>query len=91
MKYATRNLLGTIWTLAYEEKDGLIVIYQHTRDLEIGYKQEKELPQFRLLEDDYRLVEGVAFKKYEPNMTGLEAYGKFIEVVNPKHVFGYNK
>jgi hypothetical protein len=91
MKYATRRLLDSVWTLAYEVVDGEIVIDEHSRDLDIGYEKEHELPQYRLLEDDYRIVEAVCFRQYTSEMLGLASYGDFIDVSNPKYVFDYNK
>jgi hypothetical protein len=91
MKYATKRLIDSVWTLAYEVVDGEVFIHSYDRTNPIGYEKEKELPQVTLLEDDYRVVEEVAFKKYDSVMRSSSAYGEYVQVANPKYVFSYNK
>jgi hypothetical protein len=89
MKYATHRLLDSVWTLGYKIVKNEIVIYEHSRDLKVGYDNEKHLPQFRLQEDNQRTVTGVYLKDYSPAMEGLEKYSDPINVSNPKFVFSY--
>jgi hypothetical protein len=86
--YAVNRLINSVWTISFAVvEEGKIYLLEHSRDLEIGYEQEKSLPQFRLKEDDKRIVEGAKILIMK-NSWDIESEDYF-DIVNKKHVFSY--
>lgn len=90
MQYATKRLIDSVWTMAYEMKDNQVVIHSYDRDNPIGYDKEKELPQFEMIEGDKRVVTGVIIaEEYQQFRRGIDD-GVEYTVANPKYVFSYD-
>ena len=77
IKYAIHRLIESIWTLAYEIKDGKVFIHTYDRDNKIGYERGDDLPVCALIENRDRTVIEVLIGNVE-----------YI-VANPKYVFAY--
>lgn len=91
MKRATINLLGTIWTLEYEQiSKNQIKIVSYSRGNLVGIANEKNLLRLSLDEDDKRVVKGVWLGKYKPfKYWADEKSDTYFKVINPQHVFSY--
>jgi len=62
----------------------------YTRDDPEGYNREKELPQCELIEN--RIVTHLWLKPYKSNeWVNKDNVTEIYEVVNPQHIFSYNK
>lgn len=91
MQYATKRLIDSVWTMGYEIQDNMVVIHSYDRENPVGYKQERELPQVSLIENDARLVTSVFINdKNDPFRLDHSKGGEEYTVANPKHVFSYN-
>lgn len=90
MDYATNRLIDSVWTMAYEIKDNHVIIHSYDRDNAIGYEQEKNLPQFSMIEGDKRIVTGVIIsEEYQAFRRDMDD-GIEYTVANPKFVFSYD-
>jgi len=94
MNKATNRLINTVWCLIFtlDENSKTITIEQHTKDHLPAYRDEKQLPQFCLIEDENRIVRKVGIRnKYKPfDMLTEDKCDAIFEVINPQHVFSYN-
>lgn len=92
IRYATKNLLGSVWTLAFKViEPGKAEIISYNRESPIGYEKEKQLPRLQMLENDKRIVGGFLLAPYEPfaYWASEEKANERFEVINPKHIFSY--
>tara|TARA_R110001583_G_scaffold52147_6_gene162186 strand:+ start:650 stop:1456 length:807 start_codon:yes stop_codon:yes gene_type:complete len=91
MKYATKRLIDSVWTMGYEIKDDMAVIHSYDRENPIGYEQEKSLPQVSVKESAGRIVTSVVINEnYDPFRMDHSKGGKEYVVANPKFVFSYD-
>lgn len=90
MKYATKRLIDSVWTLGYNETEEGIEIVSYDRENPIGYKQEKTLPQVNIIEDDERTIIGVQFRDYTYSFQDA-GYGTELKVLNPQYIFAYTQ
>lgn len=87
--YAVNRLINSVWTVSFVVVgEGKIYLLEHSRDLEIGYEKEKELPHFHLKEDDSRKVLGIQIMLMK-SPWDIESEDYF-DIVNKKHVFSYS-
>ena len=95
MLYATKRLIDSVWTVAYEMEGDKVCICGYGRECQHGYTKERELPRCRLVVKDgdksrtvVRLVLS-PFAQFRPLASteheGTEGY----DVVNPQYVFAY--
>jgi hypothetical protein len=94
MFYATHRLIDSVWTLGYEKvSENEIRIISYDRDNPVGYKEEKNLPRIRIVEDEDRTVTDVIIDDF--NAKSLSSLASFksnmYKVVNPNHVFSYRE
>ena len=83
IKYATKRLLDSVWTLAYKEVGADIEIVSYDRENSIGYAQENYLPTVRLVEGEGRVVQGAEILPVKSLKT------RYFLVANPQFVFSY--
>jgi len=88
-KYATKRLINSVWTLTYREVGDKIEILGYSRNNDIGYDQEKDLPRCSIVEDEARTVLGVKLLPYKAFEYNAAKSDKVFEVINPEHVFSY--
>ena len=94
--YATKRLIDSVWTLAYQRVSPTEVrILGYDRENPIGYAQERQLDLCNLREtiDGSRIVTHVAlddFKSFQCWASLTEAR-EHLKVVNPQHVFSYSR
>ena len=90
---ATKRLIDAVWTVEfYILSEGKVVIMNYARDDPEGYNREKELPQCELIEIDNRIVTHLWLKPYKSNeWVNKDNVTEIYEVVNPQHIFSYNK
>ena len=93
VKYAVNRLINSVWTISYRElEDGTIELLSHDRENAIGYEKERELPNFKLIEADNRIVMGALITNdiCEYSFDWSEAEKHKFAVSNPKNVFSYS-
>jgi len=92
MQYATNRLIDSVWTVAYEMKDDMVVIHSYDRKNPIGYEQERTLPQINLIEDENRIVRSIIINENFDafRMDHDEDGGQEFVVANQKNVFSYS-
>ena len=94
IEFATKRLLGAVWTVAYRQSEEVfngVEILAYSRDIDLGYEKEDELPRMNFVENDDRTVvqlivdpQAFALDEHRARPTALR-----FKVVNPKHVFEY--
>lgn len=100
IKYATKRIMDSVWTLAYVKKADGVQILAYSREISEGYEREKDWPRCHLIEDDWsdrggkqRTVVAVELSPYTPfgsaRPVGEEA--QQLPVLNPQMVFSYGK
>jgi hypothetical protein len=90
IKYATKRLIDSVWTLGYKQiSPDEIEIVSYDRKNEIGYDQERTLPRVRLIEDDKRTVLGAHIGSIGSSKSWASQDDPYFKVVNPDHVFSY--
>lgn len=77
MKFATHRLIDTVWVLIYKVKDEGIEIVYHGDLTPFGIFTESKVPEFRIIEDEQRIVSHV------------DINGERFTVTNPRGIFGY--
>jgi hypothetical protein len=88
--YATKRLLDSVWTLAYQlTGKNEIKVLTYDRENPIGYEREKELPRVRMEEETGRILTAVYFRPYIQFEDGPVKEGPQHRVINPKNVFDY--
>ena len=91
---ATKRLLDSVWTLEYIiNDDNTITIVKHDRGDSEGYEKEKELPRFKIVENEKREALRVIIQDYESPFTHLPNENNphyAYEVANKRHVFSYS-
>lgn len=95
MKYATKRLINSVWTVAYTVgDDGRATIHGFGRSCDYGYESERALDRCNLAEGDGRVVQSLVVHPYRPfdfwadsNAEDATTY----EVTNPDHVFSYGE
>jgi len=88
MKYATKRLLDSVWTVAFTvTKDGKATIHGYSRDCQLGYDLEGDLPVCRLIEGPGREVKALDVKL----ATEAGSRSTLYQVSNPRHVFSYGE
>lgn len=92
---ATQRLIDSVWTVTFRHVDeSTVEILSYNREDEEGYDNERVLSRCRLIEDDKRIVNSLAIQPYKgSNSLAIirDADTIIYKVVNPKHVFSYNK
>lgn len=86
----THRLIDSVWTIEFYVEHGKAVIVSYSRQDIDGYKNEYNLMQGTLIEDENRNVTKLVLRPYEMSgwaseQNATEAY----EVANPKHIFDY--
>lgn len=80
--FATKRLIDSVWTLAFSyESDSTVKIHSYARDNLKGVKEERQLPNVKIIEDDSRNIVAVELDNCERD--------GFYDVVNPAYVFSY--
>lgn len=91
-KYATKRLIDSVWTVAYQEVEGGARIVSYDRENPVGYNQERELPRMDLIEGKGRIVTRLVLSPYGAFNYSANASSegaRVLDVVNPKNIFGY--
>lgn len=94
VKYATKRLIDSVWTVSYKmNPDGTVHIISYDRENIIGYTKEKELPRCTFVETPERLVTHLIIQEYEhfrswPDQS--KPHEQF-HVGNPKYIFSYEE
>lgn len=94
MLKATKRLLDSIWTVSYNVlNENEIEIIGYNRDDPEGYKNECNLPQCTVIEDDKRNFIGLMVReKFKFNYfdwVNSKNADHIYKVVNPKHITSY--
>ena len=89
LQFATSRKIDSVWTLGFEIVEGEAVVHSFDRNNQIGYEQEKELPQVRIIEDDKRVIKSIKLAPYKPHTGQDFTESDSYNVANPKHVFSY--
>ncbi|WGH49531.1 hypothetical protein [Alishewanella phage vB_AspM_Slicko01] len=79
VKFATKRLLESVWTLGYKIVNDRVEIISYNRENDYGYENESVLPKMQIIENDMRIAVGVTID------------GTDYVVSNPQHVFSYPK
>jgi hypothetical protein len=89
---ATTRLINSVWTLTYQLIDGKVKVLRYTRDDAEGYEREQELPRCSTIENPQgRILTHVRIGKYEPFKYWATDKDPIYEVLNPGHIFSYDK
>jgi hypothetical protein len=91
-KKATHRAIDSVWTLEYIiNDDNTMTIISHDREDVEGYEREKELPRFKIIENDKREALNVLiqdFKQFTYIANDSEPHENH-KVANVKGVFSY--
>jgi len=97
MRYATKRLIDSVWTVAFTVgEDGHATIHGYSRECVLGYERETSLPRVALIEEgEYnrtvrRLVVS-PLKSFRSHASVKDGGSREYAVVNPQFVFSYGE